>query len=97
MNEVEYIKATLNESERLLALAEEASELVQAALKLRRVREGRNPSPTTEQEAAASMIEEYGDVLNCIEVLLTPSQHAEAVQSRLVKRARWVGRSQKNE
>ena len=36
MNEVEYIKATLNESERLLALAEEASELGQAALKLRR-------------------------------------------------------------
>ena len=37
MNEVEYIKDRLEETERLLGLTEEALELALAALKLRRV------------------------------------------------------------
>jgi len=92
MNEVEYIKENLSETERLLGLTEETLELALAALKLRRVLDGKNPTPVSEERATENLLEEYGDVLNSIEVLITPSQHEQAVQSRLYKRNRWVCR-----
>ena len=92
MNEVEYIKNRLSETERLLGLTEEALELALAALKLRRVLDGKNPTPVSEERATENLLEEYGDVLNSIEVLVTPSQHEQAVQSRFYKRNRWVCR-----
>ena len=58
MNEVEYIKSRLDETERLLGLTEEALELALAALKLRRVLDGRNPTLVTEEQAAANLLEE---------------------------------------
>lgn len=92
MNEVEYIKSRLDEVERLLGLTEEALELALAALKLRRVLDGKNPTPVTEEQAVANLLEEYGDVTNSIEVLITPSQNEQAMQSRFEKRNRWVSR-----
>lgn len=92
MNEVEIIKRKLAETERLLGLTEEALELALAALKLYRVRAGRNPTPVTEEQAVENLLEEYGDVENYIEVLITPSQNARAMQSRFEKRTRWVER-----
>ena len=92
MNEVEYIKDRLEETERLLGLTEEALELALAALKLRRVLDGRNPTPVTEEQATENLLEEYGDVLNSIEVLITPTQNERAMQSRAEKRSRWVSR-----
>lgn len=94
MNEVEYIKDRLEKTERLLGLTEEALELALAALKLRRVLDGKNPTPVTEEQATENLLEEYGDVLNCIEVLVTPTQHEQAVQSRAEKRSCWVSRLQ---
>lgn len=90
--EVEYIKENLDEGERLLCLMEECTELAKAALKLRRVLDGRNPTPITLQDAFSNLLEEYGDVINCIEVLVTPTQNVKAIQSRLKKRTRWVQR-----
>ena len=92
MNEVEYIKDRLEKTERLLGLTEEALELALAALKLRRVLDGRNPTPVTEEQATENLLEEYGDVLNSIEVLITPTQNEQAMQSRAEKRSRWVSR-----
>ena len=46
-------------------LAEEASELTKAALKLSRILRGENPTPVTEQEAINDLIEEYSDVIQC--------------------------------
>lgn len=92
MNEVEYIKSRLEKTERLLGLTEEALELALAALKLRRVLDGRNPTPVTEEQATANLLEEYGDVLNTVEVLVTPTQQELAVLSRMEKRTRWVER-----
>ena len=43
-------------------LAEEASELAQAALKLARVYRGTNPTPVTVDVAYNNLIEEYSDV-----------------------------------
>ena len=46
-------------------LAEEASELTKAALKLSRILRGDNPTPVTEQEAINDLIEEFSDVIQC--------------------------------
>ena len=50
-------------------LAEECSELAQAALKYSRVLRGENPTPKTEQECLDAVIEETADVELCISVL----------------------------
>ena len=50
--------AYLPETEVLAQLAEEAAELAQAALKLRRVLDGTNPTPLSESEARAALAEE---------------------------------------
>ena len=46
-------------------LAEEASELTKAALKLSRIMREENPTPVTEQEAINNLIEEFSDVIQC--------------------------------
>jgi NTP pyrophosphatase (non-canonical NTP hydrolase) len=50
-------------------LAEEATELAKAALKQARILRGENPTPVTEEEARASVIEEYTDVVHCAKML----------------------------
>ena len=67
--EIEKIKDRLGEPEALAQLAEECAELAQAALKLRRAREGKNPTPNTEEERRRALIEEYTDVIHCAMVL----------------------------
>ena len=47
-------------------MAEEASELAQAALKLRRALDGTNPTPKSVAECQKAFEEEYADVVNCI-------------------------------
>ena len=46
-------------------LAEEASELAQATLKLARIYRAENPTPVTEDEAYKNLVEEYTDVQTC--------------------------------
>lgn len=48
-------------------LAEECSELSQAALKLARKMRGENPTPKTYQECRDSLQEEMADILLCID------------------------------
>ena len=92
MNEVKYIKSRLTETERLLGLTEEALELALSALKLRRVMDGTNPTPVTLEQATANLLEEFGDVLNTVEVLVTPTQNELAMQLRQTKKLRGVQR-----
>lgn len=64
MTDFEYLVEHLSEAECLAQLAEEASELAQAALKLRRtIAEGAFPTPVTEGEAFIHIKEENEDVL----------------------------------
>lgn len=57
-------------------LAEEASELAAAALKMSRVLREESPTPITREEATAHVNEEAGDVANCLDLLLIPNlQH----------------------
>ncbi len=67
---VDYINVCLGADELLLAVAEEAAELSQAALKLHRVRFGENPTPVTRGEAIQRLNEEIGDTDLCWRVLV---------------------------
>lgn len=57
----------LSSKEILCQLAEEAAELSQAALKLRRAIDGQNPTPKTYDECKVRLCEEVADVLVCLE------------------------------
>ncbi len=81
----------LPQDELLLQLAEEAAELSQAAMKLRRVMDGRNPTPVGYQMAVKNLNEEMADVLLCAEQIgsLDEEQITKTKQSKL---ARWMER-----
>lgn len=58
------IRDLLPETELLSQLAEEAAELAQAALKLRRALDGTNPTPKSVSECREALREEYTDVVH---------------------------------
>lgn len=60
------ISDILPKTEILAQLAEEAPELAQAALKLRRALDGTNSTPKSVEECKKAFEEEYADVVNCI-------------------------------
>lgn len=66
---IEFIRENLSQEELLTQLAEECAELSKAALKLRRVYNGNNPTPVRRPEAYDNVIEEIADVMLCIDVL----------------------------
>ena len=85
---MDKIKNYLPDEEILAQLAEEAAELSQAALKLRRVIEGTNPTPKTREDAFGSLIEEYSDVVSCCrELNILPAEIIIAG-----KKERWINR-----
>ena len=59
----------LSTDEILAQLAEEATELAQAALKLRRAMTGINPTPVTREAAESNLDEEISDTALCLELL----------------------------
>lgn len=68
MNNLEYIAANLSEEDILCQIAEEAAELAQAALKLRRAISQTNPTPVTVGEAVDNLFEEYSDTVGAFRV-----------------------------
>lgn len=66
---IEVILDHLDQDELLCQLAEEASELAQAALKLRRAYNQINPTPKTAQQCYEELLEEIGDVSVCCTAL----------------------------
>jgi NTP pyrophosphatase (non-canonical NTP hydrolase) len=58
----------LTPSEILAQMAEEGAELVQAALKLRRAIDKKNPTPKSVSECSDNLTEEFADVLVCLTV-----------------------------
>lgn len=57
----------IGKSAMLEQLAEEATELAHAALKLARIERGENPTPVLKEDAMDHLIEEYTDVVQCAE------------------------------
>lgn len=78
----------IGEPAMLEQLAEEATELAKAALKMARIERGENPTPVTIEEAAASVTEEYTDVVQCAQELrIRPSmRQIGEKQNRFMKR-----------
>ncbi|MCD8190415.1 MAG: hypothetical protein LUD78_09400 [Clostridiales bacterium] len=86
------IKDYLPETEILAQLAEEAAELAQAALKLRRALDGTNPTPVTEGEARTNLLEEYADVCNCMFYLTSSADFETIARYQREKILRWLAR-----
>jgi len=76
----------------LAQLAEEAAELAQAALKLRRVMDGTNPTPVTLEEAVRSLNEEMADVTLCFDLLPIFANYSLINETRERKEERWKKR-----
>lgn len=68
-NHIDLILANVGQEELLAQLAEEATELAHAALKLRRAYSGQNPTPVSSQKAFENLLEEIADIYVCIHVL----------------------------
>lgn len=97
MDNYEFVRSKLNCADKVGQLAEEASELCHAALKLERVLRGTNPTPVTKPEAIQKVLEETADVLNCLEVLrIYPHTESIAV-IRSEKMDRWAERLREKE
>lgn len=94
MDDVNYIANNISELAVLMALAEEASELSKAAMKYARAKGLLdNPTPISVEQAEADLIEEYNDLLNCIDVLCEMSSLAiEDMDLRMRKCRRWAER-----
>ena len=76
--------------ELLAGLAEEASELAQASLKLRRVYDGTNPTPKTEGVAIDDLYEEVADVMLYVDQLKLNIVDIDRIKGE--KMNRWLRR-----
>lgn len=65
---IDLLRKIIPMEELLCQLAEEASELAQAALKMRRTLSNANPTPVTRNEAEKKLLEEIADVKLCLHV-----------------------------
>ena len=91
---IEYIQTKLSTEELLAQLAEEATELAHAALKLRRVYDGSNPTPVPRGEAIGSLHEEIADVKLLLKVLGLDDPNDQELQKHIMngKLCRWARR-----
>lgn len=100
----EVIRKHLKDDEILAQLAEEAAELSQAALKLRRALAGVNPTPVSKKRALNCFIEEMADVDVAMNAFLAGFCHEDTMQINETWRAvfrdkleRWEKRLEKSE
>ena len=94
----------LPKTEILAQLAEEASELAQAALKLRRALDGTNPTPKSVEECEENLIEELADIKVAFTVYLSDSKPCikarvseEINKTAEIKLDRWLSRLEAKE
>lgn len=96
---IEQVRELLPQEELLCQLAEEAAELAQAALKLRRVYDGTNPTPKKRAEAYDNLLEEIADVYLVSVVLGIPDggKLTKIMRIASAKAERWAGRLEQRE
>lgn len=97
MDAFELITEKVPQTELLALLAEEAVELAHAALKLRRVYDGTNPTPVKGAAAFADLKEEMADVELVISVLGLNRYGHEIMRIQQDKLERWVTRLEAKE
>ena len=88
----EYIQKQLPLEELLCQLAEEGAELSKAALKMRRVIDGKNPTPVKFVEALDNLREEIADVMLCLQMLDMDPNHWTYQEIMDAKTHRWAER-----
>lgn len=94
----EYIRKTITPNDILCQLAEEASELAQAALKLRRATTGTNPTPVTVAEARRKLLAEIADVEVAKYALGLSEEDTDFINDVIgFKLTRWAERLRKKE
>lgn len=88
------INEILDKTEILAQLAEEASELAQAALKLRRAIDGKNPTPKSVWACENALDEEIADVWLCIREAGFCDDYRLMIQGEIMcsKEERWLSR-----
>lgn len=86
-HELTEIHTLLGCCELLAGMAEEAAELSQAALKLRRTIDKSNPTPVSTSEASHRLNEEFADVVLCAAALGLDREEVERFIRE--KAARW--------
>lgn len=90
---IDRIRELLLEDELLCQLAEECSELAQAALKVKRAMTAKNYTPMGLEEARKNLIEECADVLLCLDVIeYIRKNDYEVAKVMEQKLERWVDR-----
>ena len=91
---MQYIIDSIPAKELLAQLAEEASELCHAALKLRRVYDDINPTPVPKEDALKNLLEEIADVWLLIQILgLDEDAHMEQYREIMAQKVdRWAHR-----
>lgn len=82
----------IGEAAALEQLAEEASELSKAALKLARIIRGENPTPVDFDTAFRSFLEELGDTRLCAKVLEDRYGPLDTLEGEKRKLKRWKHR-----
>lgn len=93
-NTFDFIAENVPKSELLILLGEEASELAQAALKLRRAsfKPKGNETPVSENDAYNGLLEEMADVELLI-TLLVPDEDYNTINTIMREKLnRWKGR-----
>lgn len=91
-DDLQFIVACLPTAERLAQLAEEASELAQAALKLRRCYDCTNPARVPKEDAVKALHEEVADVLLSLRALGMDSREHRKIYEEIIDRKtkRWA-------
>lgn len=84
------VKEKMPVPELLAGLAEECSELAQAALKLRRVFDQTNPTPMDEETAKDRFFEEVADVQLYLKMIDIPWNYVKEIA--VEKNKRWANR-----
>ena len=97
----------LSKTEILAQLAEEASELAQAALKLRRALDGTNPTPKSVEGCLENIQEEMADVFVCLTIFCKSAERdgiliynrymEKVIKIEDEKEARWLSRLEAKE
>ena len=87
-SDMKYVRKHLDTYDILDQLAEEAAELSQAALKLKRAMKRTNPTAVSLMDANNNLIEEYSDVCNVANVMGISADH----DICKAKMQRWANR-----
>lgn len=98
LEQLRFIRGQITEEDALCAIAEEAAELAQAALKLRRAMTGTNPTPVAPKTAKDNVLEEIADVQVVCDLLLESVTDMRTVDEMYeYKLDRWVKRLEKRD